>query len=343
MLAYHQGDVTKTMRRSSTRRRALGLAGAALAAPALAVRALAGTPWPAKPVRFIVPVARGEPADAVVRLIAPKLADVWKQEVFVENKVGRGGIVATEYGKAAAPDGYTLMVVSSDTFGIYPSLYAKLPYKPLVDFLPISNIFFVPLVIVAHLGFPAKTLAELIKLVRDAPGTYAYASSGSGTMQHLAMELLKLRAGLDIMHVPYEGSDPAMDALLGGRVKLMMAEAPSVLDLILGDRVKALAVTTAKRAPPPLDAIPPVADTLPGFDAAGWSGIAAPAGTPLEIVAKVNKDLQALVGDSEVVRGIEQRVAMPAPSSPFQFAEFIKNEIDTWGEVVRAIGIKPRT
>ena len=329
------------MRSYPTRRRAMGLvsaAGALLAAPAIAQ-----APWPSKPVHFIVPFPPGQAADIFARLMAEKLTEMWKQQVVVENKAGGSGIPGTEYGKAAAPDGYTLMVVSSGTFGVNPSLYPDLPYRPLVDFLPISNIFLVPLVIVAHPSFPANTLAGLIELARKEPGQLSYASAGPGTSQHLAMELFKLRANLDIVHIPYKGSGPAMADLLGGHVQLMMDSAAAALGPISDKRIKALAVTTARRAAPPLDGIPPIADTLPGFDAAGWSGLAAPARTPLEIVAKVNKDINTLLQDPAVIRQIEQKAAMPAPGSPIQFAEFIKKEIDTWGEVVRATGTKPGT
>src|SRR5215208_2610624 len=298
------------MRSNPTRRQAMrlaGVAGAALAAPALAQ-----APWPSKPVHFVVPFPPGQAADIFARLIAEKLTDMWKQQVVVENKAGGSGIPATEYGKNAAPDGYTLMIVSSGTFGVNPRLYPDLPYRPLVDFLPITNIFLVPLVIVANPSFQANTLAELIELARKEPGQLSYASAGPGTSQHLSMELFKMRAKLDIVHIPYKGS-------------------------------KALALTTARRAAPPLDFIPPIADTLPGFDDAGWSGLAAPARTPLEIVAKVNRDVNALLQDPAVVREIERRAGMPAPGSPIQFAEFIKKEIDTWGEVVRATGTKPGT
>jgi tripartite-type tricarboxylate transporter receptor subunit TctC len=324
-----------------TRRQAMGLAGAAGAV--LAAPAIAQAPWPNKPVHFIVPFPPGQAADIFARLMAEKLTEMWKQQVVVENKAGGSGIPATEYGKAAAPDGYTLMVASSGTFGVNPSLYPDLPYRPLVDFLPISNIFLVPLVIVAHPSFPANTLAELIELARKEPGQLSYASAGPGTSQHLAMELFKLRAKLDIMHIPYKGSGPAMADLLGGHVKLMMDSTAAALGPISDKRIKALAVTTARRAAPPLDGIPAIADTLPGFDAAGWSGLAAPARTPLEIVAKVNKDINTLLQDPAIIRQIEQKAAMPAPGSPIQFAEFIKKEIDTWGEVVRATGTKPGT
>ena len=327
------------MRVSLTRRAALTLAGVAAATPVFAQSG--GAAWPTKTVRFVVPFPPGQAADIFARMMAERLTDVWKQQVIVENKAGGSGIPATEYGKTAAPDGYTLMVVSSGTFGVNPTLYPNLPYKPLVDFQPISNIFLVPLVIVAHPTFPANTLQELIDLAKKEPGKHSYASAGPGTSQHLSMELLKLKAGLDIVHVPYKGSGPAMADLLGGHIKLMMDSTAAALGHIRDGRVKALAVTTARKAPPPLDNIPTIAQTIAGFDSAGWSGLAAPAKTPPEIVAKVGRDVNALLADPAVVKQIEARAAMPAPGSPAQFAAFIKKEIETWGEVVRATGTKP--
>jgi len=334
------------MRSNFTRRQAVrlvGVAGVAAAGAALAAPALAQAAWPTKPVRFVVPFPPGQAADIFARLIAEKLTDTWKQQVVVENKAGGSGIPATEYGKSAAPDGYTLMVVSSGTFGVNPSLYPDLPYRPLVDFLPITNIFLVPLVIVAHPSFPANTLGELMELARKDPGQLSYASAGPGTSQHLSMELFKMRAKLDIVHIPYKGSGPAMADLLGGHVKLMMDSTAAALGPITDKRIRPLALTTARRAASPLDFIPPIAETLPGFDAAGWSGLAAPARTPLEIVAMVNRDVNTLLQDPAVAREIERRAGLPAPGSPIQFAEFIKKEIDTWGEVVRATGTKPGT
>lgn len=324
-----------------TRRHVLALAGAA--GVALAAPAIAQSAWPTKPVRFVVPFPPEQAADIFARLMAEKLSEKWKQQVIVENKAGGSGIPATEYGKMAAPDGYTLMVVSSGTFGVNPSLYPDLPYKPLTDFLPISNIFLVPLVIVAHPSLPVNTLAELIALAKKEPGQLSYASAGPGTSQHLAMELFKLKAGVDIVHIPYKGSGPAMADLLGGHVKLMMDSTASALNAIKDGRIKAIAVTTSRPAPPPLDKIPLIAATIPGFNAAGWSGLAAPARTPLEIVAKVSRDMQTLLNDDAVIKQIEQRAALPAPGTPIQFAEFIKNEIDTWGAVVKATGTKPGT
>jgi tripartite-type tricarboxylate transporter receptor subunit TctC len=326
------------MRSNPTRRQAMRLAG--VAGTALAAPALAQVPWPNKPVRFVVPFPPGQAADIFARLMAEKLTDMWKQQVVVENKAGGSGIPATEYGKNAAPDGYTLMIVSSGTFGVNPSLYPDLPYKPLVDFLPITNIFLVPLVIVAHPSFQANTLAELIELARKEPGKHSYASAGPGTAQHLSMELFKLQAKLDIVHVPYKGSGPAMADLLGGHVKLMMDSTASSLGAIRDGRIKALGVTTARRAPL-LDNVPPIGETVPGYDSAGWSGLVAPAKTPDEIVNKVNADLVALMRDPAVLRQFEERATLAAPMTPAEFAAFIAKDMATWAEVVKATGTKP--
>ena len=193
-----------------------------------------------------MPFPPGQAADIFARLMAERLTEIWKQQVVVENKGGGGGIPGVEAGRAAAPDGYTFLIATSGTFGVNPSLYADLPYKPLVDFKPITNIIKGPLVIVAHPSFPASTVAELIELARKEPGKHSYASAGPGTAQHLSMELFKLMAKLDIVHIPYKGSGPAMADLLGGHVKLMMDSTASSLGAIRDGRIKALGVTTAR-------------------------------------------------------------------------------------------------
>ena len=322
----------------ATRRRALALG---LAAPLIARAARAEAPWPTRPVRIIVPFPPGQAADIFARLLGERLTETWKQQVVVDNKSGGGGIPGTEAGKAAAPDGYTLMVVTSGTFGVNPSLYPDLPYRPLVDFKPISNIIVAPLVIVAHPTFPANTLGELIELARKEPGKLSYASAGPGTAQHLSMELFKLRAKVDIEHIPYKGSGPAMADLLGGHVKLMMDSTASSLNAIRDGRIKALGVTTARRAPPPLDNIPTIAETVPGHESAGWSGLAAPAKVPADIIDKVNADMTAALRDPAMVRQIEERASVPAPGTPTEFAAFIARDMATWAEVVKATGTKP--
>ncbi len=322
-----------------TRRHAVALA---LASPVIATRARAQAPWPSKPVRFIVPFPPGQAADIFARLMAEKLTDVWKQQVLVDNKGGGGGIPGVEAGKLAAPDGYTFLIATSGTFGVNPSLYPDLPYKPLTDFKPVTNIIRGPLVIVAHPSFPASTIAELIELARKEPGMHSYASAGPGTAQHLSMELFKLQAKLDIVHIPYKGSGPAMADLLGGHVKLMMDSTASSLSAIRDGRIKALGVTTARRAPL-LDRVPPIGETVPGYDSAGWSGLVAPAKTPDEIVNKVNADLVALMRDPAVLRQFEERATLAAPTTPAEFAAFIEKDMKTWAEVVKATGTKPGT
>jgi tripartite-type tricarboxylate transporter receptor subunit TctC len=322
----------------TTRRRALALG---LAAPLIATRAQAQAPWPTRTVRIIVPFPPGQAADIFARLMAERLTDVWKQQVLVDNKGGGGGIPGVEAGKAAAPDGYTLLVATSGTFGVNPSLYPDLPYRPLVDFKPITNMIRGPLIIVAHPSFPANTVAELIELARKDPGKISYGSAGPGTAQHLSMELFKLMAKVDIEHIPYKGSGPAMADLLGGHIKLMMDSTSSSLSGIRDGRIKALGVTTARRVPPPLDKVPSIGETVPGYDSAGWSGIVAPAKTPDEIVNKVNADMVALMRDPAVVRQFEERATLPDPLTPAQFAAFMAKDIATWAEVVKATGTKP--
>ena len=320
------------------RRRALALG---LTAPLVANSAFAQTAWPSKPVHIIVPFPPGQAADIFARLLADRLTEKWKQQVVVENKGGGGGIPGTETGKLATPDGYTLMVVTSGTFGVNPSLYPDLPYRPLVDFKPVTNIIVAPLVIVAHPSFPANTVAELIALAKKDPGKLSFASAGPGTAQHLSMELFKLRAKIDIEHIPYKGSGPAMADLLGGHVKLMMDSTASALNAIRDGRIKALAVTPARRAPPPLDTIPTIAETVPGYSSAGWSGLAAPAKVPEAIVAKINADVTALLREPGMVRQIEERASIADPGTPAQFAAFIERDMATWAEVVKATGTKP--
>jgi tripartite-type tricarboxylate transporter receptor subunit TctC len=324
----------------ATRRSVLALA---LAAPIVAQTQLiarAQAPWPNRTVRFIVPFPPGQAADIFARLMAERLTEMWKQQVIVDNKGGGGGIPGVEAAKAAAPDGYTFLVATSGVFGVNPSLYPDLPYKPLVDFKPVTNIIRGPLVIVAHPSFPASTIAELIEVARKQPGDISYASAGPGTAQHLSMELFKLQTKLDIVHVPYKGSGPAMADLLGGHVKLMMDSTASALSAIRDGRVKALGVTTAQRAPG-LDKVPPIGETVPGYDSAGWSGLVAPAKTPDAIVTKVNADLVGLMHDPTVLRQFDDRATLADPLTPAQFGAFIARDMATWADVVKATGLKP--
>jgi tripartite-type tricarboxylate transporter receptor subunit TctC len=314
---------------------ALGTTGALLAAPALAQGA-----YPNRTVRIIVPFPAGQAADIFARIVAERLTELWKQQVIVENKGGGGGIPGIEAGKAATPDGYTIIMATSGTFGVNPSLYADLPYKPLVDFKPITNVIKGPLIIVAHPTFPVNTLPELMDLSRKEPGKHSYASAGPGTAQHLSMELFKLRANLDIVHVPYRGSGPAMADLLGGHVKLMMDSTASALGAIKDGRIKPIAITTAKRMPG-LDNVPSIGEFVPGYDSAGWSGLVAPRDTPQDIVEKINKDVTGLMREPAILKKFEERATLSDPLTTAEFAKFIEKDIATWAEVVKATGTKP--
>ncbi|MBL8673577.1 MAG: tripartite tricarboxylate transporter substrate binding protein, partial [Rhodospirillales bacterium] len=297
--------------------------------------------YPDKPIRLIVPFPAGQAADTFGRLMAERLGARWKQQFVVENKGGGAGIPAMELVAKAAPDGYTLAVGTSGTIGINPSFMKGLmTYDPLVDFAPCSNIFLVPLIIVAHPSHPATSVADLIARAKAAPGKLGYASAGVGSSQHLSMELFKSRAGADIAHVPYKGSGPAMQDLLAGHVTLMMDSVTSSLPHIRAGRVKPLGVTTAKRAPL-LPDVPSIGDTVKGFDAAGWSGILAPAKTPREIVEKISADMRAEMAVPEVDKRIIELGGIPHPTTPAEYSAFIKAEIEKWAEVVRISGAKP--
>lgn len=308
-----------------------------LAAPAIAQG------FPNRPVLIIVPSRPGQAPDIFTRLVAERLSRRWGEPVRIDNKGESDGIAGIEAGKAAAPDGHTLTVATSGTFGINPSLYPNLPYRPLVDFMAISLIFTSPLVIVAHPAFPANSLREMIALIHREPGRYSYASPGVGTSQHLSMEWLKLRTGMDIAHVVDTEGNPPMSLVLNGRVMLMKESAPTALPHIRAKRLKALAVTSLRRAPPPLDDVPAVSEAVPGFNTAGWAGLVAPAHTPPAIVAEINLALQASLREPAVTAEFESNGAAPAPIMPSVFSAFIMKEIDSWAQLVRVTGTRPRT
>jgi len=297
--------------------------------------------FPSKPVRFIVPFGAGSATDQLGRLLAENIAEAAKQPVIVENKAGGSGIPATEYGKAAAPDGYTLMVVSSGTFGVNPSLYPDLPYKPLTDFLPISNIFLVPLVIVAHPSLPVNTLAELIALAKKEPGKLSYASAGPGTSQHLSMELFKLKAGVDIVHIPYKGAAVATTDLLAGQIQLSFASAPGSMPYVQSGKLRALAVTGATRSPA-LPETPTVQETgLKGFEVTLWLAVFAPAKTPRPIVERLHREFAAALAIPQVRDALNLQGLQPESAAPAAFARHLSAEIAKWREVARKANLKP--
>jgi tripartite-type tricarboxylate transporter receptor subunit TctC len=322
---------------SGFRRRAL--LGAALALPAIR-GAAAQSDWPARPIRFIVPFPPGQAADLFGRLMAEELSKRWPQRAVVENRAGGAGAIGMEAVARAAPDGYTLGIGTSGTLGINPSVMSRLPYDAERDFAAVTNIFTLPLVFVAHPSFEAADIGAMVALARSRPGYVQYASAGPGTAQHLTAEMLAYRLRLQMQHVPYRGSGPAMADLIAGNVKLMVDSLASALPNIQGGRIRALAVTGRARAPQ-LPDVPTIAETVsPGFEALGWSGIVAPAGTPPAIVQRINADAVAILRDPAIAARMVELGGFPDPGTPEEYARFIAAEIAKWREVARAADVR---
>jgi tripartite-type tricarboxylate transporter receptor subunit TctC len=314
--------------------------GALTAAAALATSAArAQGAWPDRPVRFIVPFPPGQAADLFARILAEEFSKRWPQRVVVENRAGGAGAIGMEAIARAAPDGGTFGIGTSGTLGVNPSVLARLPYDAERDFAPVTNIFTLPLVIVVHPDFPARTVQELVALAKAGPGMQ-FASAGPATAQHMSAEMFAHRAGLRMVHVPYRGSGPAMADLLAGNVKLMFDSSASALPHIQSGRIRALAVTTPQRLPQ-LPDVPTVAETvIPGYAAMGWSGLIAPAGTPEAIIRRANADAVAVLRDPAVAARIRDMGAFPDPGTPEEFAAFIRAEIAKWREVARAANVR---
>ena len=295
--------------------------------------------YPAKPVRFIVPFPPAGPVDTTARGFTQKLSEYWGQQALVENRAGAGGIVGAEAAAKSTPDGYTFFV-GSIHHSVLPSLNPKLPYDIQKDFVPVTFAAQFPIILVAHPSVPAKTVQELIAYAKQNPGKLAYGSAGNGGGTHLAGELFKTMAGVDLLHVPFKGSAPAMTDLLGGQVQLMFSDAPTALPHVKSGKVRALGVGSPKRSALVPD-VPTIAESgVKGYDAYSWAGVFAPAGTPKEIVAKVNADIVKSLSDPEVKKRLLEAGAEAAPGTPDQFGAFLKAEIAKWAKVVKDANIK---
>lgn len=320
----------------SLHRRAL-LAGIAALAT-LGITAHADT-YPSKPVRLMVPFPPGGPTDVLARIVAPRLAERLGQAVVVDNKPGASGMVGADMVAKAAPDGYTLLVNAS-IHVINPSLYPKQPYDAIADFAPISNLADVPLVLAVNPKLPVRTVKELVALGKSAKDPLAFASAGNGASQHLAGEAFKVAAGIDMLHVPYKGSAPALTDLIGGQVQLMFDSMPSAMPFVKSGAVRAVAVTTTKRSSA-LPDVPTVAESgYPGFSISTWYGMWAPAGTPPAIVQRVATEVAAIVRQPEVRAQLEKLGAEPVGNSPVEFAGFTRSELSKWAGIVKASGAK---
>ncbi len=274
------------------------------------------------------------------RLIGQKLSESLGQPVVIENRAGAGGAIGNEAVARAAPDGYTLLLGAAGTMVIAPSLYAKLPFDTVKDFAPISLLATVPFALTVHPSIPSRTVKELIELVRANPGKLNYGSSGAGGAPHLAGELMKSMAKIEMVHVPYKGLAPAITDLIGGQLELIFADVNLVNPHIQAGKLKGLAVTGARRSPI-MPALPTVSEAaLPGYQAGTWYGLLAPANTPRDIIAKLNSETNRLLSTAEMKERFATQGAEPAGNSPEQFASFIKSELDKWANVIKAANVK---
>jgi tripartite-type tricarboxylate transporter receptor subunit TctC len=314
---------------------------AALAAVlALIAAGPAAQNYPTKPVRLVVPFPPGGTTDILAREVGQRLSASLGQTVVIDNRPGAGGNIGAELVAKSAPDGYTLLMCTVSTHAINPNLYAKLPYDHVADFAPVILVASVPNVLEVTPSLPVNSVADLIKLAKEKPGQINFASSGSGTSIHLSGELFKTMAGVDMTHVPYKGSAPALTDLIGGQVQVMFDNLPSSLPQIKAGKLRAIAVTSAQRAPA-LPNVPTIAESgLPGFEATSWFGVVAPAGTPPAIVARLNADLNQWLQTPEAREKLLAQGAAAAGGSPEQFAAYIRAETEKWAKVVKASGAK---
>ena len=301
--------------------------------------ALAQSSYPQKPIRVIVGYTPGGATDIVARILAAKLQEAMGQPVIVENKPGAGSNIGSEYVAKSAPDGYTLLVGSIANASNMVA-YKNLGYDTLRDLVPVSQLMSAPSVLAVHPSFPAKNLQELIALAKREPGKYAYASTGSGGSPHLAGELLKLRAGIDLIHVPYKGAAPAQSDLLGGQVHMAFQTALSAIPHLQSGQLRAIAVAANKRLPQ-LPNVPTMAEAgLAEVEVSSWNGLFAPAKTPAEIIARLHAETARALAAPDVREKLHAQGAEPVGSAPEEFRAYIRAEIDKWGRVVRASGLR---
>ena len=306
------------------------------ALPAIAADAQS---YPSKPIRIIVPFPPGGIADVMSRVFGQKFTDTWNQPVIVENRAGAGGNIGTEIVAKSPPDGYTLVMGSIGTHAVNVSLFSKLPYDPVRDFAPVALVIEADGLLVLHPSVPVKTVKDLIALARARPGQLVYASAGNGTAAHLAGELFKSMAKIDLVHIPYKGNVPAITDLVGGQTSMLFATLPTVLPLAKAGKLHALAVTGAQRNPAIPD-VPTMADTLPGFEVTNWIALFAPAGTPADIVAKLNAEIMRIMRLPDVQSRLVNEGAKFTPNTPNEFAAFVKSEIAKWGKVIKDSGAR---
>ena len=301
--------------------------------------AAAATDWPSRTVRVICPVAAGGAIDAVARLVAGRLAEIWGQQVVVENRTGGSNNIAAEAVARAAPDGYTLLAAPA-SLAVARLLFPALGYDPLTDFAPVSVLGTYPNIMVVPVSSPARTVAEFIAHAKASPGKLAYASGGHGSSLHLAGELFKRMAGIEMAHVPYRGAAPAFNDLIPGRVDVMFNLVSSSVPLVRAGKIRALAIATLERIAM-LPDLPTIAESgVPGFDVSSWVALLAPAQTPDRIVVRLNADVVAALADEQTRRKFAELGVVPVASGPAELTATIKADMAKWGPLIRDVGIQ---
>lgn len=295
--------------------------------------------WPERPVKVVVPAPAGSSLDVIVRLLGERLKERWGQPLVVENKAGAGGMLGMDAVAKAAPDGYTLGIGFNGPIAFAPFMYKKMAYQPARDLLPVVLTTSQPNVLAVSASVPAQTLPEFVAWAKKQAGKVSYGSVGNGSSSHLSMELFRGAAGFDAVHVPYNGSPPAAASLAAGDTQALMAVAPALLPLVQAGKVRFLAVTSAQRVAS-LKELPTVAESgLANFEALAWNGLFAPAGTPAEVVQRINADVNALLKDPAVMESFQKQGLIPGGGSAAQFRGYIEAESAKWGAIIRQAGI----
>ena len=294
--------------------------------------------YPSKPIRLIVPFPPGGGNDTVARSVGAELSKSIGQQVVIDNRAGAGGTIGAELAAKAAPDGYTLFLAGVASHGINPVLNPKLPYDPVRDFAPVSLLASAPLIVVVHPSLPVKTVKDLIALARAKPGQLNFASNGRGGSSHMAGEMFKSMAKVDMLHVPYKGLSPALTDLISGQVQVMFSSAVAMLPQVQAGKLRGIATTGAKR-PTAMAHLPTVAEAgLPGYETGSWYGIVAPAGTPADVVNRLSGELQKVVRQPAMQERFNSEAAYPVGSTPQEFSAHIQRELARWAQVVKDAG-----
>jgi tripartite-type tricarboxylate transporter receptor subunit TctC len=310
----------------------------------VACSALAGAAtaqsYPTKPVRWVIPFPPGGGTDTISRTLAQKLSETWHQQVIADNRPGSGGTIGLAIAAKLPADGYNLVLGQLANVAIAPALYPKLQYDPVKDFTPISLALTSPLILVVHPSVPAKNVKELIALARAKPDSITFGSPGNGTTGHLATEIIRSEGKVRMVHIPYKGAVPAFTGLLGGEIAVYMSSIQPAIPMLKAGRVRALGVTSAKRIPS-LPDVPTIAESgLPGYEVTNWYGVMAPAGVPKDVLTKIHADVERALKQKDVQQRFEAEGGDPTPTTPEQFAAFIKNEVVKWGKAVKESGAK---